>query len=105
MKKGIFNMYVKLICDGLDLSEDDLFSSSRNREIAHSRQLLYKLCYQRPMTINQIVSLMDGKGHSTTYENIRQGITSISKSMNGKSKDKDLNDFYNDCVKQAEECC
>jgi chromosomal replication initiation ATPase DnaA len=105
MKKGIFNMYVKLICDGLDLSEDDLFSSSRNREIAHSRHLLYKLCYQRPMTINQIVSLMDGKGHSTTYENIRQSITSISKSMNGRNKDKDLNDFYNDCVKQAEECC
>ena len=103
MKKGIFNMYVKLICDGLNLSEDDLFSSSRRRAVTQARQLLYKLCYQRPMTRNQIISLMYDKGYSTTYENITQNMGRFDKSLDG--KDKDLNDFYNDCVKQAEECC
>lgn len=96
-------MYVKLICDGLDLSEEDLFSSSRKREVTQARQLLYKLCYQRPMTRNQIISLMDNKGYSTTYENITQGMISITKSLDG--KDKDVSDFFNHCVKQAEECC
>ena len=39
-----------------------------------------------------------------TYENIRQGITSITNSMDGKGgkdKDKDLSDFFDYCVKQG----
>lgn len=104
MKKGIFNMYVKLICDGLDLTEEELFSSSRKRELAKARQILYNLCYQRPMTINQIISLMDNKGYSTTYETVRNGVNKIKKDIRY-SKDKDFKAFMFNCLQKAEECC
>lgn len=104
MKKGIFNMYVKLVCDGLDLTEEELFSSSRKRELAKARQILYNLCYQRPMTINQIVSLMDNKGYGTTYENVRQGVLIIENTIT-MEKDKDIISFISNCLEKAEECC
>jgi chromosomal replication initiation ATPase DnaA len=104
MKKGIFNMYVKLICDGLDLTEEELFSPSRKRELAKARQILYNLCYQRPMTINQIISLMDNKGYSTTYETVRNGINKVKNDITY-GKDKDFQAFVSECLEKAEECC
>ena len=97
-------MYVKLICDGLDLTEEELFSSSRKRELAKARQMLYNLCYQRPMTINQIVSLMDNKGYSTTYENVRQGVHIVQNTIDFE-KDRDVTSFISKCLEKAEQCC
>ena len=97
-------MYVKLICDGLDLSENELFSSSRKRELAKARQMLYNLCYQRPMTINQIVSLMDNKGYSTTYENVRQGVHIVQNTIDFE-KDRDVTSLISKCLEKADQCC
>ena len=97
-------MYVNLICNGLDLTEEELFSSSRKRELAKARQILYNLCFQRPMTINQIISLMDNKGYSTTYETVRNGINKVKNDITY-GKDKDFQAFVSECLEKAEECC
>ena len=80
MKQGIFNAYVKLVSEGIGISRKELFSSSRNRELANARYMLYSLCYERPMTINQIVGLMDKEGYTISYEGVRNGIRIINKS-------------------------
>ena len=104
MKKGIFNMYVKLICDGLDLTETELFSSSRKRELSKARQILYNLCYQRPMTINQIISLVYTKGYDASYETVRNGINRVKEDIVS-GDDKDLKVFMSYCLEKAEKCC
>lgn len=104
MKKGIFNEYVKLICDGSDITQEELFSDLRSREIARPRYLLYKLCHERPMTINQIVSLMYGRGFDVKYETVRRAIIKITKVLE-EDKDKDLSDFFDYCLKKAQLCC
>lgn len=97
-------MYVKLICDGTDISEAELFSKYGTRELSMKRHLLYKLCYERPMTINEIASLMYDKGFETSYENVRISIIKTT-SLLKKNTDKDFNDFFNKCLEKAEKCC
>jgi len=104
MKKGIFNAYVKLICDGIGISREELLSKSRNRELAQARYILYYLCHQRPITIKKIIKLLDEEEFSVGYESVRGGIRTISNGLEN-GKDKDLNNFINDCIKTTVECC
>tara|TARA_R110000803_G_scaffold155929_1_gene220506 strand:- start:448 stop:762 length:315 start_codon:yes stop_codon:yes gene_type:complete len=104
MKKEIFNLYVKLICDGTGLVKDQLFSPLKNRDLIQARILLYKLCYDRPMTIKQIVSFMKERGFIISYETVRKSIIKTTSLLKSKS-DKDFNDFFNRCLEKAEKCC
>ena len=83
MKKEVFNMYAKSVAEvfGIDVSE--LFSKSRKRELVDARQLLYYLCYNRPMRISMIQDLMNENGYETKHSPIINGI----KSMNNKLKE------------------
>jgi len=107
MKKGIFIAYVKLVCEGMNITNEELFSKTRNREVANARFILYYLCYERPMTVNQIVSLMYDEGYYISYESVRRGTQVISQKLNLKEDayDKDFASFINDCLIKTEGCC
>ena len=81
MKKEVFNMYAKGVAAvfGIDVSE--LFSKSRKRELVDARQLLYYLCYNRPMRISMIQDLMNENGYETKHSPIISGIKSMDKKL------------------------
>jgi len=81
MKKEVFNMYAKGVAEvfGIDVSE--LFSKSRKRELVDARQLLYYLCYNRPMRISMIQDLMNENGYETKHSPIISGIKSMNKKL------------------------
>ena len=96
MKRGIFNRYVDYVCKETGVSKDQLFQKNRSAKFSTARFLLYALCYQRPMTIVQIVDLMAENGYEIACAGVRHGVVKIKE-----SNDPDANDFIN---KGLEEC-
>ena len=62
MKRGIFNRYVDYVCKEMNITREQLFAKNRSAKPSTARFLLYNICYQRPMTIVQIVDLMAENG-------------------------------------------
>jgi len=93
MKRGIFNQYVDFVCKECGITREELFTKSRKTKLAMSRYLLYSICYQRPMTIVQIVDLMHENNYEMSRTNVEYGISKI-KEMN----DGDVNDLISIAV-------
>lgn len=93
MKRGIFNRYVNFVCEGIGISRDSLFSKNKEEKISSARFLLYSICYQRPMTIIQILDLMSENGYDTNRNSIEYGLEKMSKET-----DKDVLDFIKECI-------
>ena len=74
MKRGIFNRYVDYICEEMKVSREQLFSKNRTARVSTARFLLYSVCYQRPMTIVQIVDLMAENGYDIARSGVEYGI-------------------------------
>ena len=96
MKRGIFNRYVDYVCKETGVSKEQLFQKNRSAKFSTARFLLYALCYQRPMTVVQIVDLMAENGYEIACAGVRHGVVKIKE-----SDDPDANDFIN---KGLEEC-
>ncbi len=90
MKKGIFNIYVKYVCSGLDVKKSDLFKKDTTRKISNARWILWVMCYQRPMSIMQIVDLMSDNGYVTSRQNVENGINKLTE-----QQDPDVFNFIN----------
>ncbi len=96
MKKGIFNRYVDYICSETGVSRDLLFKKDRSSKYSTARFLLYAVCYQRPMTIVQIVDLMSENGYSIARQGVEYGIQKIED-----SNDYDVKSFIKDAINNA----
>ena len=79
MKRAIFNKYVDKICSEIDMPRDSLFLKDRTTKYSNARFILYNVCYNRPMTIMQIVEYMGDNGYKTTRQSVEHGIQKISK--------------------------
>jgi hypothetical protein len=88
MKRGIFNKYVDYVCQETGVTRKTLFKKNRSAKYSTARFLLYTLCYERPMTIVQIVDLMAENGYVIARAGVEYGIRKI---MN--SGDIDANEF------------
>lgn len=88
MKRGIFNRYVDYVCKETGVSKDQLFQKNRSAKFSTARFLLYALCYQRPMTVVQIVDLMAENGYEIARAGVQYGIEKIQE-----ANDVDANDF------------
>lgn len=96
MKRGIFNRYVDYICSQTGVSRDLLFKKDRSSRYSTARFLLYAVCYQRPMTIVQIVDLMADNGYHTARTTVEHGIQKIED-----SNDYDVKSFIKDAINNA----
>ncbi len=96
MKRGIFNRYVDYICSETGVSRDLLFKKDRSSKYSTARFLLYAVCYQRPMTIVQIVDLMSENGYSIARQGVEYGIEKIQA-----SNDYDVKSFIKDAINNA----
>ena len=57
---------------------------------------LYNVCYNRPMTIMQIVEYMGDNGYKTTRQSVEHGIQKIYE-----TKDPDVQDFINHLTRKV----
>ena len=96
MKRGIFNRYVDYICSETGVSRDLLFKKDRSSRYSTARFLLYAVCYQRPMTIVQIVDLMSENGYNIARQGVEYGIEKIQD-----SNDYDVKSFIKDAINNA----
>lgn len=78
MKKNIFDQYVKKVCERYGIDTKELFSRNKKREISDARQLLYFLCFQRPMKKIEIVRYMEEEGLKVTPTNVRYSINRVN---------------------------
>jgi chromosomal replication initiation ATPase DnaA len=81
MKKEVFNMYAKGVAEVFNIDIAELFNKSRKRELVDARQLLYYLCYTRPMRISMIQDLMNENGYETKHSPIINGIKSMKNKL------------------------
>jgi len=77
MKRGIFNKYVDYVCQEMNITREQIFSKNRAAKISTARFLLYSICYQRPMTIVQIVDLMAENGYDIARTGVEYGIQKL----------------------------
>tara|TARA_R100001460_G_scaffold16719_5_gene36403 strand:- start:4927 stop:5232 length:306 start_codon:yes stop_codon:yes gene_type:complete len=80
MKRGIFNKYVDYVCQEMNITREQMFSKNRAAKISTARFLLYSICYQRPMTIVQIVDLMAENGYDIARTGVEYGIQKLENS-------------------------
>lgn len=74
-------MYAKGVAEVFNIDVAELFNKSRKRELVDARQLLYYLCYTRPMRISMIQDLMNENGYETKHSPIINGIKSMKNKL------------------------
>lgn len=74
-------MYAKGVAEVFNIDVAELFNKSRKRELVDARQLLYYLCYTRPMRISMIQDLMNENGYETKHSPIINGIKSMKSKL------------------------
>lgn len=93
MKAKIFNDYATRVAEMFDISEDDLFTKSKRRDIVDARQLLYYACYKRPMNVIYIQAYLIKRGYEVGHTSILHGIKAVEKRIENDSD-------YTDILKQ-----
>ena len=77
MKVDVFNQYVEKITGLFNIETKDLFSKTKKREVVDARQLLYYLCYKRPMRLAYIQKYMEENGYIIHHSSIVKGIRNV----------------------------
>ena len=96
MKRGIFNRYVDYVCKEMNITREQLFAKNRSAKPSTARFLLYNICYQRPLTIVQIVDLIAENGFDIARSGVEYGIRKIEHSNDA--------DVYSFIQKAIDEC-
>jgi len=99
MKAKIFNAYKEDVCELFDVTEEELFTKSKLRDVVDARHLLYYLCKTRPMRIVYIKERMALNNYKIAHTSIIHGIKMVEKKL---STDKDyiksINKIRNKCT-------
>jgi len=86
MKADIFNEYADKVCEIFAIDRESLFTKSKRRDIVDARQMLYYLCYKRPMRLVYIQEYMAENGYPINHSSVLHGI-SVAKGRYKKDKD------------------
>lgn len=97
MKREIFNKYADEVTRLFGISKDELFTKNKKRNISEARQVLYYLCYVRPMQITYIEQYMTDSGYVIKHPSIIHGIHAVEARIDG---DRD----YLTLIKKIQEC-
>lgn len=92
MKKEIFYNYATRIAKHFDLSQEEMFSKTKKREIVDARQVLYYVCLKRPMRVASIRRYMEEMGYVVGHSTIIHGANAVEKMI---KEDKDFNKIVN----------
>ena len=97
MKREIFDKYVDEVTRLFGISKEQFFTKNKKRDISEARQVVYYLCYRRPMQITYIEQHMIANGYIITHSTIIHGITVMIERANA---DKD----YFKLIEKIEQC-
>jgi chromosomal replication initiation ATPase DnaA len=97
MKRNYFIRYAEEVMSVFNITKDELFAKNKKRNISEARQLLYYLCYNRPMRITDIKYHLSEFGYVTEHPSIIYGIKMISYRADGD------NDYFK-LIKKIQEC-
>jgi chromosomal replication initiation ATPase DnaA len=81
MKVQIFQNYVDKVSEVFGLSEKEMFTKTKKRDIVDARHLLYYLCYTRPMRLKYIQDYMSEKGYHIKHSTIIHGINIVEEKI------------------------
>jgi chromosomal replication initiation ATPase DnaA len=81
MKSEIFNQYVEKVTELFDMRDEQLFNKTKKGEIVQARQLLYYLCYVRPMRVKDIEKYMAERGYTIGHSVVIHGIDRVRRKM------------------------
>tara|TARA_R110002012_G_scaffold185786_1_gene352368 strand:+ start:162 stop:461 length:300 start_codon:yes stop_codon:yes gene_type:complete len=70
MKKKIFDKYANAIASEFHLSIEEVFEKSKRSDITTARQMLYYLCFERPLRIASIRRFLAEYGYDLSHSNI-----------------------------------
>jgi chromosomal replication initiator protein len=79
MNNLIFEKYTDEVCKIFEVNRDKLFTKTREKNVVEARQMLFYLCYTRPIGLNMIQSLTSNKGLDIAHTSILHGIRSMQK--------------------------
>lgn len=82
MKRKIFDEYVGVVENVLEISKDDIFTKTRKRENVEARDLLFYLCSQRNMRGNFILERCKENGLELDDSQITRGKAKIEELIN-----------------------
>ena len=97
MKREIFDKYVDEVTRLFGISKEQFFTKNKKRDISEARQVVYYLCYRRPMQITYIEQYMRANGYDVRHPTIIHGITVMIERANA---DKD----YFKLIEKIEQC-
>ena len=81
MKQDVFNQFVEKASSLFDITKDEFFSKSKKRVQVDARQLVYYLCFKRPMQVTYIEKYMTEAGYKIAHSSIIHGIKAVEKRM------------------------
>ena len=97
MKRKIFDKYIDLVGDVLEISKEDIFTKTRKRENVEARDLLFYLCSQRNMRGNFILERCKENGLDLDDSQISRGKAKIEDLIKSDPDWKELvNNLVND---------
>ena len=73
MKRKIFDQYVEIVENALEITKNDIFTKTRKRENVEARDLLFYLCSQRNMRGNFILDRCKENGLELDDSQITRG--------------------------------
>jgi len=97
MKKEIFDKYVDEVTRLFGISKEQFFTKNKKRDISEARQVVYYLCYRRPMQITYIEQHMRSNGYDVRHPTIIHGIKVMTDRVDA---DKD----YYKLIERIEKC-
>lgn len=96
MKEDIFNQYVDRVLNLFGITREELFSRSRKRNIVDARQLIYYLCFNRPIMLKYIEKFMSNNGHDVCHQTIKHGVNIVEQKIHS---DRDYQSIIKDIEK------
>ena len=82
MIKKIFDKYVGVVENALEISKDDIFTKTRKRENVEARDLLFYLCSRRNMRGNFILDRCRDYGLHLDDSQITRGKAKVEELIN-----------------------
>ncbi len=98
MKSDIFAQYADSIVKLFRIDKAELFSKNKRRDLVDARQLLYYLCYKRPMALIYIQNFMKENGYDISHSTIIHSIKSVEKRL---MEDRDYASVVNNIQKRV----
>lgn len=98
MKSEIFGQYADSIVKLFRIDKAELFSKNKRRDLVDARQLLYYLCFKRPMALIYIQNFMKENGYEISHSTIIHSVKAVERRL---MEDRDYASVVNNIQKRV----